>query len=834
MLATQFDDYGKGANFLRDWEEFLGHGIFTTDEEEWAKSRQLLRPQFIKTRVRDFDIFEKHVQRLLLLLDRQGKEVDVSELFNGAFAKVQSIQNMRMRAGPLKHFVPLREFRKSLRTIDAFIEPFIQDALRYTPEELDEKETRSIEDTTLLRSVAKFTRDRQVIRDQIVNILLAGRDSTAATLSFLFKELSAHPNVHSKLRQEILEKIGPHETPTFEDLKEMQYLQHCISETLRLYSVVPFNMRVALKDTTLPLGGGVDGLSPVGVKKDTLIGYSTWFLHRNQAHYPPVSAMSPPATEFSPERWETWVPRPWQYIPFNGGPRICIGQQFALTEIGYTTVRILQRFGRLEKHWGTSEDKVKTEIVLLPAYGVKFLISFAKHIVEVPRIRLFELAACHAYYQQQHDAVGHGFHDNLDDRLCKVPAVQNELSTLTGWQFAFDAVPGLLLAIYYGSIAGKYGRKPVLLLFSTGMLLSLAWTVLVCWLAGRVPVRLIWLSSLFILIGGGQRVAKAMLFTIVSDTVEASHRTRYMSFLSSIPHITTLITPPLSAIFMKINIWLPFEAAMGAVALTFALILAMPESSKIEAPGNDDGVIARRRDPEPLAEDHRPLLSTIDSGFIPPAQIPSSPKPSPWYTEIAHLLRIPSLRFCFTVFLVAPIALVAKAFVYQHASESFGWEMSTTTWLRVSQAIGASLVTLFALPTLNALLHRYGLRAQQLDLGVLRGSLLVGAAGFAVLWQAKVSWVLLLALFICGLSEAIQPTNQGLATSLITREYNARLFTTVAVLETVGKLAGGPVQSVLFSIGRKSGHGSLGINFMASSGIFGSLFVLALVVRVKR
>lgn len=68
---------------------------------------------------------------------------------------------MRMRAGPLQHFVPLREFRKSLRTIDAFIEPFIQDALRYTPEELDEKETRSIGDTTLLRSVAKFTRDRQ-------------------------------------------------------------------------------------------------------------------------------------------------------------------------------------------------------------------------------------------------------------------------------------------------------------------------------------------------------------------------------------------------------------------------------------------------------------------------------------------------------------------------------------------------------------------------------------------------------------------------------------------------------------------------------------------------
>ncbi|KAI4101207.1 MAG: hypothetical protein L6R37_005057, partial [Teloschistes peruensis] len=84
--------------------------------------------------------------------------------------------------------------------------------------------------------------------------------------------------------------------------------------------------------------------------------------------------------------------------------------------------------------------------------------------------------------------------------------------------------PGLLLAIYYGSVASKYGRKPVLLLFSTGMLLSLGWVVLICWLDGRAPVRLIWLSSLFMFVGGGQKIAKAMLFTSISDAVDASHR----------------------------------------------------------------------------------------------------------------------------------------------------------------------------------------------------------------------------------------------------------------------------------------------------------------------
>ncbi|KAL8943420.1 MAG: hypothetical protein Q9216_001058 [Gyalolechia sp. 2 TL-2023] len=389
---------GKGENFLHDWQEFLGHGIFTTDGEAWAKSRQLLRPQFVKTRVRDLDIFEKHVQQLLFLLDGQGKEVDISELFFGytldaateyllgrsvdslgntdsqfaqAFGEVQRIQNIRVRAGPLQHLVPRQEFRKGLRIMDSFIEPFIQDALRHSPEELDEKGAKSTGGSTWLHSVAEFTRDRKVIRDQIVNILLAGRDTTAGTLSFLFKELSSHPKVYSKLRQEILEKIGSQKAPTYEDLKAMPYLQHCINETLRIYPVLPFNMRVPLKDTTLPRGGGRDGLSPIGVKKETVIGYSTIYLHRNPAQYPPVSASFAPVMEFSPERWDKWAPRPWQYIPFNGGPRICIGQQFALVEIGYTVVRIVQRFDRVEKYWGIEDEKVKSEIVLSPAHGVK-------------------------------------------------------------------------------------------------------------------------------------------------------------------------------------------------------------------------------------------------------------------------------------------------------------------------------------------------------------------------------------------------------------------------------------------------------------------------------
>lgn len=81
ILATQFEDYGKGQPFHEDWKDFLGDSIFTTDGEQWHASRALIRPQFIKDRVSDLAIFEEHVQVLLGLMGGRGQEIDVSALF---------------------------------------------------------------------------------------------------------------------------------------------------------------------------------------------------------------------------------------------------------------------------------------------------------------------------------------------------------------------------------------------------------------------------------------------------------------------------------------------------------------------------------------------------------------------------------------------------------------------------------------------------------------------------------------------------------------------------------------------------------------------------------
>lgn len=112
---------------------------------------------------------------------------------------------------------------------------------------------------------------------------------------------------------------------------------------LRLHPVVPRNEREAVRDTVLPLGGGKDGLSPVFVAKGTLVSYNIYAMHRRTDIY------GPDAGEFRPGRWANGKLQPcWGYLPFNGGPRICIGQRYALTEVSYVLVRMAQEFRVLE------------------------------------------------------------------------------------------------------------------------------------------------------------------------------------------------------------------------------------------------------------------------------------------------------------------------------------------------------------------------------------------------------------------------------------------------------------------------------------------------------
>ena len=129
--------------------------------------------------------------------------------------------------------------RNGLKVLDAFVNPFVDRALQMNLSELDER----LSHQSFLESLAATgTKDRKFLRDQVVAVLLAGRDTTAGILSFTFQELVKDPRIFRKLRMEILDRVGETKPPSYEDLKSMRYLQHCMNETLRLYPGVPVNV----------------------------------------------------------------------------------------------------------------------------------------------------------------------------------------------------------------------------------------------------------------------------------------------------------------------------------------------------------------------------------------------------------------------------------------------------------------------------------------------------------------------------------------------------------------------------------------------------------------
>ena len=131
----------------------------------------------------------------------------------------------------------------------------------------------------------------------------------------------------------------------------------------------------------------------------------------------------------------------------------------------------------------------KTRIISC-VFCLQFLINFSRYIVEVPLIRLFEIAICDRYFQAE----------AIDERSCKIARIQNDLAIVVGWRFFFDALPILLTAVLYGRLADTHGRRVVLFLSCLGLVCSLTWIVVVCYANRVLPIKLVWASSAFILV----------------------------------------------------------------------------------------------------------------------------------------------------------------------------------------------------------------------------------------------------------------------------------------------------------------------------------------------
>ncbi|KAK6537666.1 Protein kinase alk2 [Orbilia ellipsospora] len=389
VLTSQFKDFGIGPPRIGSFAPLLGQGIFSIDGRGWEHSRALLRPQFARDQITQLENMEEHIKILMDCIPTNGTAIDIQTLFfeltidtathflfgescetlrhrrnilrgdvtgipagnrfAGAFDLSQRHIINRYRLRDFYYLHNPQEFKDANKTCHEFVDKYVYRAIDMHKRGLLNAEKPGNKRYVFLEEIAKETQDPIVLRDALTNILLAGRDTTASLLSFVFYLIVRHPEVEKKLRGAILETFGEEsdaELLTFAQLKSCKYLRWVIDETLRLYPVVPFNVRAPLHDTTLPLGGGPDGKSPIFVPKGTPVEYSVYSMHRRK------DIWGADANWFRPERWGE--PRNkdgfgnFEFLPFNGGPRICLGQQFALAEASYAIVRLFQRFKRFE------------------------------------------------------------------------------------------------------------------------------------------------------------------------------------------------------------------------------------------------------------------------------------------------------------------------------------------------------------------------------------------------------------------------------------------------------------------------------------------------------
>ncbi|HFE46294.1 MAG TPA: cytochrome P450 [Nannocystis exedens] len=334
--------------YTRRLREILGKGLLTAEGAPGRRQRRLLQPAFHRRQIAgyvpdmvrlaeamvagfgDHEVRDVHRDLMRLTLEIVGHTLFGTDVSGSAALVGEAIELAMMRyVGtwmPLWLPTPLnRRARASLDRVHALLSGIIR-------ERREGGSTGSDLLSLLLRAQDEDgTRmsDRQ-LRDECMTLFLAGHETTALNLSYTLFLLAMRPDLQEALAAEVGDVLGDR-SPTFDDVQSLVACQRVIKESMRLYPPAWSIGRRAIEDVEI---GGFP------LPKGTEVALFMWALHRNPDRFPEPEA-------FRPERWtakfERTLPR-HAYMPFGGGPRICIGNTFALTEVVLVLATIVRSY----------------------------------------------------------------------------------------------------------------------------------------------------------------------------------------------------------------------------------------------------------------------------------------------------------------------------------------------------------------------------------------------------------------------------------------------------------------------------------------------------------
>jgi cytochrome P450 len=393
--------YDKGilAEIL---EPIMGKGLIPADPETWKVRRKAIVPGFHKAWLNAMmSLFVDCNKPLIKNLEKcadAGTTLDMETqfcsvsldiigraVFNFNFRSVETespvvkavyraLQEAEYRS---TSFVPywnlpfaknymknLQEFESNMELLNSVLNDLIKNALETQQvedlEELEKRDYSNLENPSLLRFLVDMRGENTTstqLRDDLMTMLIAGHETTAAMLTWTFYELSQKPELYRKVREEVDTVLRGRE-PEFADMANLPLLRMCLAESLRMYPEPPVLIRRALDDDVLPKGGAE---KETYIAKGTDVFIATWNIHRspeyweNPDEYDPERFTRPFSNPNRPD-WQGYKPggnaqtypnevhSDYAFMPFGGGSRKCVGDQFAMMEATATLALIIQKF----------------------------------------------------------------------------------------------------------------------------------------------------------------------------------------------------------------------------------------------------------------------------------------------------------------------------------------------------------------------------------------------------------------------------------------------------------------------------------------------------------
>ncbi|KAF7908746.1 uncharacterized protein EAF01_004501 [Botrytis porri] len=461
-------------------------------------------------------------------------------------------------------------------------------------------------------------------------------------------------------------------------------------------------------------------------------------------------------------------------------------------------------------------------IIILLLTTIVFIIGVAIYLVWIPSMRIYEDILCHRYYEELQGEGGVGLSSTIDEARCKGDKVQEELNILTAVLETMKALPGMLMAVPYGLLADRIGRKPVFTLSILGLLLSLLFEVFIMSEWMMLPIRAIWFAPFLQFIGGGEKTASAIFYAIISDVTTQDERANAFLFAACASLCAELIAPTVAAAIMVYSPWISICCGVFVMTLGLSCLIAfVPETLHLRASQTKTSTLVPDDSSSEYISDSS---SEFNEPLKPKRKFTITRRLSDFYTTSRPLLTLPVLLLLLPS-ITRVIGQQSIDLCIRYISTRFSIPLSHASLILSLRALINILLLLLVIPFLSSLLiTKFHFSSTHKDLLLARISslfLILGALTIAISPSLHLT---IIGLIIYTLGTGFVSLVRSLITGLVDQKHVARIFALIAVVETSSALLAGPAVAGLYELGlmwRGEWTGWLGLPFVGLAVVCG-------------